>query len=122
LTIIGPGCAFFSLPENAQQLKKPKHQKGMLMRSMRSLLISMRKKIRNPKIVKEIKEVEVVKEVLKEVPVEKIICKEVEVPKPYEVTRYIGIPVPKEPGELIKINGSKELNNGDFANTGEVRP
>ena len=36
--------------------------------------------------------------------------KEVEVPKPYEVTRYVGIPVPKDPEDLIEINTVNELD------------
>ena len=50
------------------------------------------------------------KEVYKEVPVEKTVIKEVEGPKPYEVTRYIGIPVPKDPEDLIEINNAEELD------------
>ena len=109
-TLVGPGCAYFSLTENAQKEKESKHQKGMLMKSVRSLLIHLRKKVREPKIVKQIEEVEVLKEVYKEVPVEKTVIKEVEVPKPYEVTRYIGIPVPKDPEDLIEINNAEELD------------
>ena len=109
-TLVGPGCAYFSLTENAQKEKESRHQKGMLMKSVRSLLIHLRKKVREPKIVKQIEEVEVLKEVYKEVPVEKTVIKEVEVPKPYEVTRYIGIPVPKDPEDLIEINNAEELD------------
>ena len=50
-----------------------------------------------------------VKEVIKEVPVEKTVIKEVEVPKPFEVTRYVGIPVPKDPEDLIEISNAEEL-------------
>ena len=108
-TFIGPSCAYFSLRENKKQLEASKHQKGMLMKSIRGLLINIRKKVREPKIVKEVKEVEVIKEVIKEVPVEKIMIKEVEVPKPFEVTRYVGIPVPKDPEDLIEISNAAEL-------------
>ena len=114
-TFVGPGCAYFSLAENKKQHKTSKHQKGMLMKSIRSLLINLRKKVREPKIVKEIEEVEVVKEVFKEVPVEKIVIKEVEVPKPFEVTRYVGIPVPKDLEDLIEINNPHELELANVA-------
>ena len=114
-TFVGPGCAYFSLAENKKQHKASKHQKGMLMKSIRSLLINLRKKVREPKIVKEIEEVEVVKEVFKEVPVEKIVIKEVEVPKPFEVTRYVGIPVPKDLEDLIEINNPHELELANVA-------
>jgi hypothetical protein len=79
------------------------------MKSIRGLLINIRKKVREPKIVKEVEEVEVVREVIKEVPVEKTVIKEVEVPKPFEVTRYVGIPVPKDPEDLIEISNAEEL-------------
>jgi len=108
-TFIGPSAAYFSLRANKKRDEASKHQKGMLMKSIRGLLINIRKKVREPKIVKEVKEVEVVKEVFKEVPVEKTVIKEVEVPKPFEVTRYVGIPVPKDPEDLIEISNAAEL-------------
>ena len=108
-TFIGPSAAYFSLRTNKKREEASKHQKGMLMKSIRGLLINIRKKVREPKIVKEVEEVEVVREVIKEVPVEKTVIKEVEVPKPFEVTRYVGIPVPKDPEDLIEISNAEEL-------------
>ena len=119
-TFIGPSAAYYSLRANKKRDEASKHQKGMLMKSIRGLLINIRKKVKEPKIVKEvevikevIKEVPVektvIKEVIKEVPVEKTVIKEVEVPKPFEVTRYVGIPVPKDPEDLIEISNAAEL-------------
>ena len=55
-------------------------------------------KIRKPN--KVIKFIEKEVEVIKEVPVKKIVKEIVEVPKPVEITRYVGIPVPKNIEEL----------------------
>ena len=74
-----------------------------------------------PKIVKEIEEVEVEKEVIKEVPVEKEIYQKVEVPVPYEITKYVGVPVPTETKDLPampEINGeglNKLIQGGKVA-------
>ena len=69
-----------------------------IFRSIKLLLLTLIKKIRKPnKVIKYIeKEIEVVKEV----PVKKIVKEIIEVPKPVEITRYVGIPVPKNIEEL----------------------
>ena len=69
---------------------------------MNALLVDLRRRLRQPKIITEVveQEVEKIVEVTKEVPVEKVVKEVVEVIKPVEITRYVGIPVPKHPEEL----------------------
>ena len=70
------------------------------------------KKIRKPK--KIIKYVEKEVEVIKEVPVKKIVKEIIEIPKPVEITRYVGIPVPKKIDELPTLEeaiDTPKINN-----------
>ena len=76
--------------------------------------------LRNPKVITETLEVEVEKEVIKEIPIEKPIYQKVEVPAPYEVVKYVGVPVPKDLSELPEINenslnGKKVIQGGNAA-------
>ena len=65
--------------------------------------IALIKRLRNPKIVTEIKEIEVEKEVIKEVIVEKIKYEEVIKPKPVEIPIFVQVPVPTDPKDLPKM-------------------
>ena len=68
--------------------------------ALRKTLITLRKRLMQPKIIKEIEEVEVEKEVIKEIEVEKKVYEKVEVPTPYEITKFVGVPVPTDPKDL----------------------
>ena len=70
---------------------------------MRYVFVALIKRLRDPKIVKEIKEVEVEKEVIKEVEVEKIKYEEVTVPQPVEIPVVVQVPVPTDPKDLPKM-------------------
>ena len=85
-------------------------------RWLKLLIFELIKKIRKPKRI--IKYVEKEVEVIKEVPVKKIVKEIIEIPKPVEITRYVGIPVPKKIDELPtleeaidtpKINNQEQL-------------
>ena len=70
---------------------------------MRYVCIALIKRFRNPKIVTEIKEIEVVKEVIKEIEVEKIKYEEVIKPEPVEIPIFVQVPVPTDPKDLPKM-------------------
>jgi len=78
--------------------------------TLRLALVSLIKRIRAPKIVTKIKEIEVEKEVIKEVLVEKIKYEEVIKPEPVEVPIFIQVPVPTDPKDLPKIEDLKHHN------------
>jgi hypothetical protein len=83
----------------------------ILKNALRKTLLSIRKRMKEPKIIREIEEVEIEKEVIKEVPVEKLVVRNVEIPKPFEVTKYVGVPVPKDVSDLPSID---EINFLEF--------
>ena len=78
--------------------------------TLRLALVSLIKRIRAPKIVTKIKEIEVEKEVIKEVLVEKIRYEEVIKPEPVEVPIFIQVPVPTDPKDLPKMEDLKHQN------------
>ena len=82
---------------NQIEARKKKSELSIF-RSIQLLILSLIRKIRKPN--KVIKFIEKEVEVIKEVPVKKIVKEIVEVPKPVEITRYVGIPVPKNIEEL----------------------
>ena len=77
-------------------------QKNKLKTRLGALLVDLRRRLRQPKIIKEVIEREVEKEVevIKEVPVEKIVKEVIEVPQLIETTKYVGVPVPTNPEDL----------------------
>jgi hypothetical protein len=77
-------------------------QKNKLKTRIGALLVDLRRRLRQPKIIKEVIEREVEKEVevIKEVPVEKIVKEVIEVPQLIETTKYVGVPVPTNPEDL----------------------
>ena len=153
ISIAGPLCAYVSLRNNLETIKpkqnkatfalrktlmalrkrlmKPKKSKSGL--AFRKMLVAIRKRLNQPKIVTEYQEIEVEKEVIKEVevevpvevikeiPVEKLIYHKVEIPTPYEITKYVGVPVPTDPKDLPKAPeiSDKKINhlfgNGEAA-------
>ena len=100
VAIAGPVLAFVAVNNQIEDQRSPKRNK--FFQSFRRFFVDLRKKIRKPKVITEVveKEIEKIVEVTKEVPVEKVVKEVVEVIKPVEVTRYVGIPVPKHPEEL----------------------
>ena len=100
VSLAGPFITFVAVSIRLQdEEKKPIN----LLRSIRYAFVALTKRLRDPKIVKEIKEIEVEKEVIKEIEVEKIVHKEVEVPKPVEIPLFVQVPVPTDPKDLPKM-------------------
>ena len=101
----GPLITFLAMRNMIEEYQP---RKSKVRPAIRRTLVVLRKKLMQPKIVKEIEEVVVEKEVIKEIPVEKEVYKKVEVPVPYEITKYVGVPVPTETKDLPvmpEING-----------------
>ena len=100
VAIAGPILALIAVNNQIEDQRRPKRNKFTY--SLRRLFVDLRRKLRKPKIITEVveQEVEKIVEVTKEVPVEKVVKEVIEVIKPVEITRYVGIPVPKHPEEL----------------------
>ena len=82
---------------------KEKQRSGPIGRAFRRTLVARRKKYNEPRIVTEIKEVEVPKEVIKEVPVDKIVTKEVSVEVPVDKVVVKEVPVEVVKKEVIHV-------------------
>ena len=82
---------------------KEKQRSGPIGRAFRRTLVARRKKYNEPRIVTEIKEVEVPKEVIKEVPVDKIVTKEVFVEVPVDKVVIQEVPVEVVKKEVIHV-------------------
>ena len=95
-------------------------KKPVVKNALRKTLLSIRKRMKEPKVIREVEEVEIEKEVIKEVPVEKIVVRNVEIPKPFEVTKYIGVPVPKDVSDLPSVDEINFLNFTKKLNAEEV--
>lgn len=78
------------------QKESEEPQKSKVLLTLRKMLVDLRQKLRNPKVVIKTKEIEIEKEVIKEVPVEKIIYEKVIKPEPFEVPKYVQVPVPTD--------------------------
>ena len=72
------------------------------------------------KVVTKINEVEVEKEVIKEIPVEKVVYEKVEVHTPFEVTKFVGVPVPTDPKDLPSGPEVDPKKVGNLFNQGEA--
>ena len=107
--LIGPFMAYSAISNHLEIIKPVNPKKRKLSNTIRRAFISLRKKLMKPKVVTQIEEVEVIKEVIKEVEVEKLVHQIIEIPTPVEVTRFVGIPVPKSPEELPEF--SQETGN-----------
>ena len=100
VSLAGPFITFVAV---SIQLQDEKKKSNSVRRSMRYAFIALIKRLRNPKIVTEIKEIEVEKEVIKEVIVEKIKYEEVIKPEPVEIPIFVQVPVPTDPKDLPKM-------------------
>ena len=97
----GPILTFVAL--NLQkETEEPKKRKFSL--ALRIMLLDLRKRLRNPKIITKTKEIEVEKEIIKEIPIEKIVYKEVVKPEPVEIPVFVQVPVPTDPKDLPKMD------------------
>ena len=107
----GPILTFVAL--NLQkESEEPK--KSKLLFTLRKMLIDLRKRLRNPKIITKTKEIEIEKEVIKEIPVEKVIYETVVKPEPYEVHKYVQVPVPtdaKDFPEMADLNNNEKVTS-----------
>ena len=113
----GPVITFLAF-RNMIEEHQPRQSK--VRPALRKTLITLRKRLMQPKIIREIEEVEVEKEVIKEIEVEKKVYEKVEVPTPYEVTKFVGVPVPTDPKDLplmpeINDSGLNKLIQGGKA-------
>ena len=82
---------------------KPKKRTGFVKRALRKTLLARRRKYNEPKIVTKIQEVEVPKEVIKEVPVDKIVIQEVKVDVPVEKIVVQEVPVEVVKKEVVHV-------------------
>ena len=101
VSLAGPFITFVAV---SIQLQDEEKKSNNLLRSIRYTFIALTKRLRNPKIIKEILEIEVVKEVIKEIEVEKIIYQEVIKPEPVEIPIFIQVPVPTDPKDLPRMD------------------
>jgi hypothetical protein len=86
-------------------MRPKQHKLGL---AFRRALLALRKRLIEPKILIKYEEVEIEKEVIKEILVEKLIYQKVEIPTPYEITKYVGVPVPTDPKDLPR---APEISN-----------
>lgn len=107
VSLAGPLLTYLALSLVIQE-DIPK--KGFLRNTLRLGLISIYKRFKSPKIITEIREIEVEKEVIKEIPIEKIKYEEVIKPEPIEVPIFVQVPVPTDPKDLPKIEELKADN------------
>ena len=117
VAVAGPLIAFISL-RNHVEGDAPKPNKTAL--AIRRVAVALRRRLLKPKVITKITEIEVEKEIIKEIPVEKIIYEKIEVPTPFEVTKFVGVPVPTDPRDLPSSPeiDSKKINN--LFNQGEA--
>ena len=94
------GAFIFQYAGSEYQTKKPS---GFVKRAFRKTLIARRKKYNEPKIVTKIQEVEVPKEVIKEVPVDKIVIQEVKVEVPVDKIVVQEVPVEVVKKEVVHV-------------------
>ena len=109
VSISGP---FLTLIAVSNQIETINKKRTSISRYLKLYLVGLIRRLRSPRTI--IKHVEKEVEVIKEVPVEKIVKEMVEIPKPVEITRYVGIPVPKNNEELPTLEeaiNSPKINN-----------
>ena len=94
------GAFIFQYAGNEYQTKK---RSGFVKRAFRKTLIARRKKYNEPKIVTKIQEVEVPKEVIKEVPVDKVVIQEVKVDVPVDKIVVQEVPVEVIKKEVVHV-------------------
>jgi len=94
------GAFIFQYAGNEYQTKK---RSGFLKRAFRKTLIARRRKYNEPKIVTKIQEVEVPVEVIKEVPVDKIVIQEMKVEVPVDKIVIQEVPVEVIKKEVVHV-------------------
>jgi len=94
------GAFIFQYAGNEYQTKK---RSGFLKRAFRKTLMARRRKYNEPKIVTKIKEVEVPVEVIKEVPVDKIVIQEMKVEVPVDKIVVQEVPVEVIKKEVVHV-------------------
>ena len=94
------GAFIFQYAGNEYQTKK---RSGFVKRALRKTLIARRRKYNEPKIVTKIKEVEVPVEVIKEVPVDKIVIQEMKVEVPVDKIVVQEVPVEVIKKEVVHV-------------------
>ena len=105
--LAGPLLAYSSMNLKIENAKR----KGLVKKSIRKMLISLRKRILKPKVITEIQEIEKEVEKIVEVEIEKKVYETVEVPTPYEVHKFISVPVPTELKDLPFANQVSNIND-----------
>tara|TARA_B100001115_G_C15731279_1_gene356202 strand:- start:240 stop:869 length:630 start_codon:yes stop_codon:yes gene_type:complete len=109
VSISGPLLTLIAV---SNQIETTNKKRISISRYLKLCLVGLFRRLRSPRTV--IKHVEKEVEVIKEVPVEKIVKEMVEIPKPVEITRYVGIPVPKNNEELPTLEeaiSTPKINN-----------
>tara|TARA_A100001388_G_C28759072_1_gene496658 strand:+ start:75 stop:1721 length:1647 start_codon:yes stop_codon:yes gene_type:complete len=102
-----------------RKLRKSKEvKKKKVTHSIRKALVDLRKRLRSPKIIKEVLEVEKEVEVIKEVPVERVVYQEVIKPEPVEIPVIIQVPVPTDPKDLPRMEDLKKSDIKPIATLG----
>jgi len=118
ISMIGPIMTFIAYKIHLET-EAPK--KSKLVPAMRAALIDLRRKLRNPKIVIQIEEIEVEKEVIKEVPVEKVVYETVIKREPFEVPVYVQVPVPTDARDFPEMADLKDTNVTSIMSSGGVQ-
>ena len=107
VALAGPMLAYCSMSLKIERST----QRSKLKRSLRRMFVSLKKRLIQPKVVIQIKEVEKEVEKIVEVEIEKKVYEQVEVPTPYEVHKFISIPVPTELKDLPFANQVSNIND-----------
>ena len=93
-----------------RKLRKSKEvKKKKVTHSIRKALVDLRKRLRSPKIIKEVLEVEKEVEVIKEVPVERVVYQEVIKPEPVEIPVICSGTCSNRPKRFPKNGRFKEI-------------
>ena len=107
ISIAGPVLAFVAVSIQMESIKKPNKKRFKLLRVIGIALI---RRIRKPRVIKEVIETEIEKEVIKEIPIEKIVYETVIKPEPVEIPVFIQVPVPTDPKDLPKMDDLNKDN------------
>ena len=107
VSIAGPALAFVAVSIQMESIKKPNKKRFRL---LRVIGIALLRRIRKPRVIKEVIETEIEKEVIKEIPVEKIVYETVIKPEPVEIPVFIQVPVPTDPKDLPKMDDLNKDN------------
>ena len=114
VTIAGPGTTFIAYKITTEKKANKRNN------TARYLVASIIKRLRSPKIVKEVKEVEVEKVITKEIPVEKIKYEKVITPEIVEIPRFVQVPVPTDPKDLPTLDDAQEAYSRKLSIAGRV--